>query len=68
MILEIRDMQARLRHLELDARALVPRENLGFAISDLETTIEHLLRVVTKKRRVTSALARARPTKKPPLG
>jgi len=50
MILVIRDLQARLRHLEIDAWALVPRENLGFAVSDLETTIEHLLRVVAKKR------------------
>jgi hypothetical protein len=50
MILEIREIQARLNHLELDEWAVKPRDSLSFAISDLETTVEHLLRAVAKRR------------------
>jgi hypothetical protein len=50
MILEIREMQARLRHLAIDEPAVESRNGLEFVISDLETAIEHLLRAVSNRR------------------
>lgn len=50
MILEIREMQARLRQLATDEQAMESRNGLEFIVSDLETAIEHLLRAVTKRR------------------
>jgi hypothetical protein len=50
MILEVREMQARLRHLAIDEGALESKNSLGFVISDLETAIEHLLRAVAERR------------------
>jgi hypothetical protein len=49
MILEIREMQVRLRHLAIDEQA-VDRNGLEFVLSDLETAIEHLLRAVSNRR------------------
>ena len=50
MILEVREMQARLRHLAIDERAVESRTGLEFVISDLETAVEHLLREVANRR------------------
>ena len=50
MILEIREMQARLRHLATDEQAMESRNGLEFVISDLETAIEYLLRAVAERR------------------
>jgi hypothetical protein len=50
MILEIREIQARLRHLAIDEQAVESRNGLEFVISDLETAIEHLLRAVAERR------------------
>ena len=50
MILEIREMQARLRHLAIDEQAVESRNGLEFVISDLETAVGHLLRAVAHRR------------------
>jgi hypothetical protein len=49
MILEIRDLQARLKHLAIDEAAVELRNSLQFAIGDLETSIRHLLPTVATK-------------------
>ena len=50
MILEIREMQARLRHLAIDEQAVESRNGLEFVIGDLETAVGHLLRAVAHRR------------------
>jgi len=50
MILAIRELQARLRHIAIDEETLESRNSLEFVVDDLEAAIEHLRRAVADRR------------------